>query len=111
MNGDCGARRGDREWRETATEDPMDRMAFEAQLRRDGFGEIVTGELKANETRSVHAHDYEVRALVLDGGIALTWDGEERHYKAGDIFTMAAGCAHAERAGAGGIRYLAGRRR
>jgi quercetin dioxygenase-like cupin family protein len=89
----------------------MDRMDFEAQLRRDGFAEIVNGELKPNETRSVHAHDHDVCALVLEGGIALTCNGDERLYKPGDIFTMAAGLEHAERAGSGGIRYLAGRRR
>ena len=88
----------------------MNQADFEAQLRRDGFDEIVTAELKPNETRDTHAHDYEVCALVLEGGITLTCDGEARAYKAGEIFTMAAGRPHIEQVGATGIRYLAGRR-
>lgn len=89
----------------------MNRADFEAQLRRDGFDEIVTAELKPNEIRAAHAHDYDVRALVLEGGITLTCDGEARAYEAGEIFTMAAGRAHTEQVGGTGIRYLAGRRR
>lgn len=32
-------------------------------------------------------------------------------YGKGEVFTMAAGCRHAEEIGAEGVRYLAGRRR
>lgn len=89
----------------------MNQTDFEAQLRRDGFNEVVTAELKPNETRAAHAHDYDVRGLVLEGGITLACNGEERIYKAGEIFTMAAGRTHTEQVGATGIRYLIGRRR
>jgi quercetin dioxygenase-like cupin family protein len=89
----------------------MDQTSFETELRRDGFGEVVTGEMKPNEIRNVHAHDYEVRGLVLEGAIALACDGEERSYGVGETFTMAAGRQHAERAGPTGLRFIAGRRR
>ena len=89
----------------------MDASKFEIELRNDGFGEIVKGEMKHNETRNVHAHDYQVRGLVLDGQIVLTCDGEERGFGLGEVFTMDAGREHAERAGSAGLRFIAGRRR
>jgi hypothetical protein len=42
--------------------------------------------------------------------MAITRDGGERVYRAGDSFAMDAGCRHAERGGPQGVRYLAGRR-
>jgi quercetin dioxygenase-like cupin family protein len=87
----------------------MDASKFETELRNNGFGEIVKGEMKPNEVRNVHAHDYEVRGLVLDGGIVLTCDGEERSFGVGEVFTMEAGREHAERAGPTGLRFVAGR--
>jgi quercetin dioxygenase-like cupin family protein len=92
-------------------ENGMDASKFETELRTDGFGEIVKGEMKPNEIRNVHAHDYEVRGLVLDGEIVLTCDGEQRGFGVGEVFTMAAGREHAERAGSAGLRFIAGRRR
>lgn len=89
----------------------MDASSFETKLRNDGFGEIVNGEMKPNELRKVHAHDYEVRGLVLEGGIVLTCDNEERSFGVGEIFTMEAGREHAERANSIGLRFIAGRRR
>ena len=52
-----------------------------------------------------------MRALVLDGEITLTVSGDARTYRSGDVFTMAAGCAHAESVGPDGVRYLVGRRK
>jgi quercetin dioxygenase-like cupin family protein len=49
--------------------------------------------------------------VVLDGEITLTVSGDARTYRAGDIFTMAAGCAHAESVGPAGVKYLVGRRK
>jgi quercetin dioxygenase-like cupin family protein len=89
----------------------MDASSFEIELRKDGFGEIVNGEMKPNEVRKVHAHDHEVRGLVLEGGILLTCDNKERSFGVGEVFTMEAGREHAERASATGLRFIAGRRR
>jgi quercetin dioxygenase-like cupin family protein len=89
----------------------MERAEFEDGLRRDGFQEIAAAEMRANETRAVHAHDFDVRAMVLGGEITLTCDGTERTYREGDVFSMAAGMPHQERVGGTGVRYLVGRRR
>lgn len=88
----------------------MDAVAFETALRRDGFGEIETKTVPGPRAAAPHEHPYDVRALVIDGEITLTVDGATRAYRAGEVFTMPAGCRHAEAIGAGGLHYLVGRR-
>lgn len=84
---------------------------FETALARDGFPEVATAAMAPNEIRPEHTHDFDVRALILDGDITLTIAGEARTYRTGDVFAMARGCPHAEAVGADGVRYVVGRRR
>ena len=88
----------------------MDTSSFESTLLSDGFGSIETKQLPPAGRNTGHAHPFEVRALVIEGQIALTFSGEERTYRKGEVFTMAAGCEHTEEVGAEGVRYLVGRR-
>jgi quercetin dioxygenase-like cupin family protein len=88
----------------------MEVAAFKQRLRREGY---IEGDVKAMEpglTVAEHDHPCDVCALVLDGEIGLTVEGNETLYRPGDVFTMAAGCLHAERIGQAGVRYLVGRR-
>jgi quercetin dioxygenase-like cupin family protein len=89
----------------------MDAAAFEAELREDGFTEIETKSLSPRPPSTPHSHPFDVRALVLGGEITLTSDGADRVYRAGDVFSMAAGCVHSEIYGASGLTYVIGRRR
>jgi len=88
----------------------MDPTQFEASLRLDGFTEVETKSQPPGRAVPEHAHPFDVRALVLEGEITLTVDGQGTAYRAGDVFTMAGGCRHAEEVGAEGVRILAGRR-
>ena len=88
----------------------MDIAGFETALRSEGFDNIETKQLPPAGRNTEHAHPFEVRALVLDGQIALTVSGKERTYRKGEIFTMAAGCEHTEEVGADGVKYIVGRR-
>ena len=88
----------------------MDRASFEARLKAEGFPEIRVNEMPAGRHNAEHSHPFDVRALVLDGDITLTVQGEARTYRAGDEFSMNAGCAHVEDIGAHGVKYLVGRR-
>lgn len=83
---------------------------FQTALRADGFADVDTRSLPPSQVNPQHAHPFAVRALVLEGEITLTVDGEARLYRSGDVFTMAAGCEHAEQVGASGVSYLVGRR-
>ena len=88
----------------------MDTTGFEAALVKDGYKDIETKALRSDYRAREHSHPFDVRALVLAGEITLTWNGAARSFAAGDVFTMDAGCVHAEAAGPDGVRYLVGRR-
>ena len=88
----------------------MERMAFETELHEQGYMEIVDRRMEPNAVNPEHTHEFDARLLVLYGTMTVTAAGTELTYNAGDIFTMSAGCRHAERSGPVGVRYLAGRR-
>jgi mannose-6-phosphate isomerase-like protein (cupin superfamily) len=87
----------------------MTRAEFEADLVREGY-EIREGEIKPNEHRGVHIHDFDARLFVLDGGITLVFGDERCVYGPGDSCNVPAGTMHEEHTEADGVRYLAGRR-
>ena len=88
----------------------MDRLSFEADLRREGY-KVVNASLKPNELSSDHMHDFETKLLVLGGEITITRDGKPETFRAGDCCMVPSGCCHAERVGPEGVAYLSGRRR
>jgi len=88
----------------------MNRAEFETELRAQGYQEIVDRRMPANQTNPDHSHEFDARLLILEGEMAITREGEERTYRAGDSFAMSAGCRHAERSGLEGVQYVAGRR-
>lgn len=88
----------------------MDTRQFEQELERDGYGERLVREMQPNVVLDTHTHPFDVRAIVLEGELKLTWNGASQVYRAGDVFTMAAGCEHKEEWGPQGTRYLVGRR-
>ena len=83
---------------------------FEAALRRDGFDDVQRRKLPAGTVVAEHAHQFDVRALVLNGEITLTVEGIEYAYREGDVFVLPAGHRHAESVGPAGVDYLVGRR-
>lgn len=88
----------------------MDRSAFEARLRAEGFPEIRTNELPPNRHNPEHSHPFDVLALVLEGDITLAVEGKTSTYRAGEEFSMKARCPHIEDIGPAGVMYLVGRR-
>lgn len=88
----------------------MNAETFRAQLLHDGYDDIALRDVTANTFNERHSHEFDVRALMLDGELTLVWDGNERTYRPGEIFVMEAGCQHVERFGPDGARYLVGRR-
>lgn len=88
----------------------MEQSAFEAKLKAQNYPEIRTSQLAPNCRNAEHTHPFDVLALVLEGEITLTVAGVARTYRAGEEFSMQAGCPHAEEVGTQGVRYLVGRR-
>jgi quercetin dioxygenase-like cupin family protein len=88
----------------------MTREEFEAALKQDGFDEIVEGRMAPEKLRETHQHAWETRGLVLEGAFHLGSEDGTRIYRAGDIFTMAAGCDHSEATGPEGAAFVVGRK-
>jgi mannose-6-phosphate isomerase-like protein (cupin superfamily) len=87
----------------------MNRAEFEADLRREGY-EIREGEIKPNEHRGAHTHEFDARVFVLDGSITLVFGDDRCVYGPGDSCNVPAGTMHEEHTEVDGVRYLAGRR-
>jgi len=88
----------------------MDRTVFETELREQGYAEVVDRHMEPDALKPERAHEFDASLLVLEGAMTIAAEGTEKIYRAGDTFTMSAGCRHSERSGPDGARYLAGRR-
>ena len=88
----------------------MDTDIFKRELGELGFTEVLTRSWPANQFVDTHTHTFEVRALVLEGGLVLSCDGQNKTLRAGDIFTLEANRPHTEQYGPQGATYLVGRK-
>lgn len=88
----------------------MDRLEFEAELRREGFS-VVNASLRPNTREANHCHDFDARLFVLGGEITITRDNAAETFRAGQCCEVPAGCMHAEHVGPEGVAYVSGRRR
>jgi quercetin dioxygenase-like cupin family protein len=88
----------------------MQASAFEAELKAGGYTEIETKAIEPRPANTAHAHDYDIRGLVLEGIFIVTQDNEPVTYRAGEIFSVVAGKSHTEEIGPQGARVLVGRK-
>lgn len=88
----------------------MDRKTFEIELRRDGYDGIEEKVFPPGH-RPGHAHDFDLRGLVLDGAITLDDGNSRQTYGLGEMFAMPAHVSHSEDIGAAGCTVVIGRRR
>ena len=86
----------------------MDRLAFEAELRREGYS-VVNASLKPNCCAPDHVHDFDAKLLVLGGEITLIRDGASRTFVPGECCEIPDGCLHATKTGPEGVAYLVGK--
>jgi len=87
---------------------PLTREAFESDLRREGF-DVVHGGQPANFVEALHAHDFDVRIMVLGGEITVTRDNKAETFQAGDHCEIPAGCQHTTKVGPEGVAYIVGK--
>lgn len=87
-----------------------DFAAFEAAARAAGFDEVLERRWAPGTVIDTHAHAFAVQALVTEGELWLSCDGETRHLQAGDRFELARGVPHAERYGPDGAVFWVARR-
>jgi hypothetical protein len=83
---------------------------FEAQARAEGFDEVLQRRWAPNLVLDTHGHPFAVKALMAQGELWLTCQGQTRHLRAGDRFELAHEEPHAERYGPEGAEYWVARR-
>jgi quercetin dioxygenase-like cupin family protein len=88
----------------------VDRIEFEADLRRDGY-RVVNSSLKPNLVAPNHCHDFDAKGFILGGEITITRDNTPTTFRAGECFEVPTGCMHAEHVGPEGVALVSGRRR
>ena len=80
----------------------MDRLEFEAELRRDGY-RVVNTSVKPNLVAPNHCHDFDAKeALVLGGEITITRDNKPVTFRAGQCFEVPSGLHACRPCGSGG---------
>lgn len=87
----------------------MQRDVFEKALADEGFTSVVVVTRETGEMDE-HTHPFEAKALILAGEIRIRVGADERVYKTGDVFHLAANLPHHERYGPDGVQYLVGRK-
>ncbi len=88
----------------------MNTQEFEAGLRAEQYGEIVTVEKPVGYSMGEHQHPFDACALITAGSITISVAGVARSYAVGDVFRLKAGTPHLESAVPQGVTYLVGRR-
>jgi quercetin dioxygenase-like cupin family protein len=88
----------------------MNQDTFEAELKSAGYTDIETKALDPRPANHGHAHDYDIRGLVLEGTFIVIRDGEGVPHHRGDVFAVPAGKSHQEEIGPDGARILVGRK-
>jgi quercetin dioxygenase-like cupin family protein len=83
---------------------------FFAGLKADDFAQAVTIVQPVGYVMGAHHHDFDARALITAGQITLNVAGVASTYCVGDVFRLAAGTSHHEKAGPEGVTFLSGRR-
>ena len=83
---------------------------FEAEAQAHGYPEVVVRNWQPGQVVAEHSHPFDAWAMVVEGEMWLTVNGETRRLGPGDRFEVPRGQPHAERYGADGATYWVGRR-
>lgn len=84
---------------------------FERSALAEGFDAVLERRWEPGTVLDTHTHPFAVKALMVQGEMWLTCEGEGTlHLKAGDAFSLAREVPHAERYGSEGATYWVARR-
>ncbi|MGN6580276.1 MAG: cupin domain-containing protein [Bordetella sp.] len=83
---------------------------FKQTATQAGFDEALVRDWPPNFQNEMHTHPFDTQAVVVRGEYWLTMNGEIRHLKTGDTFTVARGVQHSERYGPEGAVFWAARK-
>ncbi|MCU0763702.1 MAG: cupin domain-containing protein [Hydrogenophaga sp.] len=83
---------------------------FRAQALAEGFDEALERVWAPGTVLDTHTHPFGASALVVQGEMWLTAQGNTRHLVPGDRFALDRNEPHAERYGTEGATYWVARR-
>jgi len=83
---------------------------FSRQARTEGFDEVIERSWAPNTVLETHTHPFAVKAVLVQGQMWLTVDGQTQVLQRGDRFALAREVPHDERYGPEGATYWVARR-
>lgn len=83
---------------------------FQGARLTEGFSEVLERYWPPFTVLETHEHEFDAKALVVQGEMWLTVQGETHRLQAGSTFELEARLPHAERYGASGATYWVARR-
>lgn len=86
------------------------REKFTAEALAEGFDEVLERQWPPLTVVETHTHPFALRAIVVQGEMWLTVDGQTRHLRPGDLFSLEFAVEHAERYGRDGAIYWVARK-
>jgi hypothetical protein len=87
----------------------MNTAQFIEMLQQEGYPDPVEVKQAPNGSLGEHTHPFAVKALVLDGSIEISIQGNRKTYSIGDVFQLRFEEFHSESYGPTGVIYLASR--
>ena len=78
-------------------------------LQQEDYPDPVEVRQAPNGSLGEHSHPFAVKALVIDGSIDITIQGNRKTYSIGDVFQLGFEEPHSESYGPTGVVYLASR--
>ena len=87
----------------------MNTTQFIEMLQQEGFPDPVEVKKVPNGSLGEHTHPFAVKALVIDGSIDISIQGDRKTYSMGDVFQLGFEELHSESYGPTGVTYLASR--
>jgi quercetin dioxygenase-like cupin family protein len=88
----------------------LDFATFEKRALAAGFDAALERVWAPHTVLPEHSHDFDADAVVTQGEMWLTVEGQERRLVPGDTFVLPRGMPHAERYGPEGATYWVARR-
>jgi AraC-like protein len=83
---------------------------FRKAALAEGYDQILERSWDPGTVLDEHAHPFDVSAIVTEGEMWLSCQGETRHLRPGDRFELERDVPHAERYGPQGATYWVARR-
>jgi quercetin dioxygenase-like cupin family protein len=87
----------------------MNTTQFIEMLQQEDYPDPVEVRQAPNGSLGEHSHPFAVKALVIDGSIDITIQGNRKTYSIGDVFQLGFEEPHSESYGPTGVVYLASR--